>query len=148
MAFVVAGCSPAPPTSDDAKAELLALHAQVLDAHRRGDVEPWMRAEADEFVSANGGEITFPTAEERRAARTPYLASTSFEVYRDLVTPVVEVSPDGLLGWVIAQVEVRGTRTAADSTTTPVADVWAWIELYRRIDGEWKMVGNVSNRKS
>ena len=25
--------------------------------------------------------------------------------------------------------------------------VWAWIELYEKQEGEWKRIGNVSNRK-
>lgn len=133
-------------TADDPVADLLGMHEQVLEAHRTGDVGLWLSMESDAYVSANGGRITSPTLAERRAMREPYLSSTTFDVYRDLSDPVVEVSPDGQLGWVIAQVEVKGTQTT-DSTTTPIDDVWAWIELYRRIDGEWKVVGNVSNRQ-
>jgi hypothetical protein len=46
------------------------------------------------------------------------------------------------------QVEVAGTQIMPDSTTAPVQAVWAWIELYRKVDGQWKLVGNVSNRQN
>jgi len=147
VGIALAACSAPEPPGQDPAADLLAIHQRVLEAHRSGDVEGWMDVEGDEYVSANGGSITFPSLAERRAMREPYLRSTTFDAYRDLSEPIVEVSPDGQLGWVIAQVEVKGTRMTTDSTTATIEDVWAWIELYRKIDGQWKMVGNVSNRR-
>ncbi|HUE89405.1 MAG TPA: nuclear transport factor 2 family protein [Vicinamibacterales bacterium] len=146
--FAATACTAAPVDERDPGAELLEIHEQVLEAHRTGDVDLWMGAETDEFVSANAGSITFPTLAERRAMREPYLRSTTFDVYRDVTEPVVEVSPDGQLGWVIVQVEVAGTQIAPDSSTASIQAVWAWIELYRKVDGQWKLVGNVSNRQN
>ncbi len=134
-------------TTDAASEEqrLLALHEQVLNAHRTGDVDSWMAVEGDRYVSANNGSISFPTTDQRRAGREPYLAATTFTVYRDLRPPVVRVSDDGSQGWVMAEVEIRGTRVSGE-VETAVEAVWAWIELYEKQAGEWKLVGNVSNR--
>ena len=118
----------------------------VLEAHRSGDVDAWMAAEAEEVVSANRGEIKFPPAADRRVMRERYLGSTTFSAYRDLRPPIVQVSEDGTLGWVIAQVEVRGTRVV-EGEEMPVDSIWAWIELYEKRSGQWKLVGNVSNRQ-
>jgi ketosteroid isomerase-like protein len=132
----------------EAEAEaLLVLHAGVLDAHRRGDVDSWMASEADTVVSANRGVISFSSAEERREKRERYLGSTTFTVYRDFRAPIVSVSEDGTLGWVIAEVEVKGTRESGQEEPTPVEAVWAWIELYQKREGVWTAVGNVSNRR-
>lgn len=147
LALSLSACSRPSDGEGESRAQLLAMHEQVLEAHRTGDVEQWMAVEGDDYISANGGTITFPTTGERRGMREPYLLSTSFEVYRDLQDPIVEVSPDGQLGWVIAQVEMRGTQASSDSSTHPIEAVWAWIELYRKVDGAWKLVGNVSNRQ-
>jgi hypothetical protein len=140
-----AGCTAGPDLEAEA-AELRTLHERVLEAHRTGDVDGWMALEADEYVSANGGAITFPTATDRRAARAAYLSTTTFTVYRDLRPPVVRLSQDGVLGWLIAEVEVRGTQMS-DSGQTPVDAIWAWIELYEKDSGTWRLVGNVSNRR-
>ena len=142
---LASGCAPA---SDlDAEAEqLLGLHLRVLEAHRTGNVDSWMAVEASEYVSANGGTISFPTASDRRASREPYLSSTTFTTYRDLRPPIVRVSADATLGWLIAEVEVRGTRVV-DGVETPVDAIWAWIELYEKQSGAWKLIGNVSNRR-
>ncbi len=130
-----------------AEAELLAAHERILAAHRERDVEAWLALEADDYVSANGGEIRFPTKRERRAARQPYLESTTFTTYRDARPPMVGISDDGTSGWLIAQVETAGTRTLADGRQQALEAVYAWIELYRRVDGRWLVVGNVSNTR-
>ena len=134
----------APETSADERA-LRAAHETILRAHRENDLPAWTALEADEYVEANRGRVTFPTREERRARRAPYLDETRFTRYEDLREPIVEISDDGTMGWLIAEVGVRGTRTTADGTGEPVEFVAAWIELYRKLDGRWRLVGNVSN---
>jgi hypothetical protein len=143
--WLATGCA-TPPDPEAEVAELLGLHERVLEAHRTGDVEGWMAVEGNEYVSANGGEVTFPSAAERRAVREPYLRSTTFTVYRDLRPPVVRLSADATLGWVIAEVEIRGTQLS-NGVETPVEATWAWIELYEKQSGMWRLVGNVSNRR-
>ena len=146
LALVVCGCA----TSADQEAEIAALktlHAGVLEAHRQGDVDAWMAKEADTTVSANRGTISFQSSQERRARRERYLNATTFTVYRDLRPPVVKVSEDGTLGWVIAEVEIKGTHLSEEGEPSPVDGIWAWIELYEKQEGVWKAVGNVSNRR-
>jgi hypothetical protein len=72
--------------------QLLAAHQQVIQAHLHKDVATWLDGEADEYLSANRGEIMYPTKAERAAMRQPYLAQTEFSEYRDLMPPVVRVS--------------------------------------------------------
>lgn len=128
-------------------AALQAAHETVLQAHRDGDVERWLGVESDSYVVANRGRVTFPTMEERRAAREPYLANTRFSRYEDVSEPFVTISDDGSLGWLIAEVAVTGRQTLPDGSVEAVESVYAWIELYRRVDGEWRLVGNVSNSR-
>lgn len=128
------------------EAELLRLHQEVLQAHRQGDVDRWMAVEADPYLSVNGGRISFPTGEERRAARGPYLQRATFAAYRDLREPVVRVSGDGSMAWLAAEVEVVG-RLAGGDEEARFSEVWAWIELYEKVDGSWKIVGNASNSR-
>jgi hypothetical protein len=127
--------------------QLLELHSALIAAHLDGDVDRWMAIESMDYVSANGGRVTFPAWEDRRRARESYLESTEFEVYRDVQEPVVRISEDGSLGWLIAEVEVRGVTTGPGGERESFHDVWAWVELYQRTGAEWKLVGNVSNRR-
>ena len=145
-ALLLAGRAPAPPAADDV-GMLRALHDKVIRAHRESDVELLLEDEPADSVIANRGEVTRPTLDERRARLGGYLRATTFREYRDLTDPVVRVSADGTLGWVIVQVEAKGIRTTPDGAQEPIDFVSAWIELYEKRDGRWLRVGNVSNFK-
>jgi hypothetical protein len=129
------------------EAALRALHRTVLTAHLEGKVEPWMATEADRIVQANNGVISYPEKAARAAGRSDYLARTRFTVYRDLRDPIVSLSADGTLGWLLAEVETKGVQRGDDGVETPVDATWAWIELYEKQAGAWRGVGNVSNRR-
>lgn len=131
----------------DAQAELLALHEEAMRAHRESDAELLLRSDAPDFVSASRGQITRPTLDARRDRFQEYLGSTRFTEYVDLVPPVVRVSRDGSLGWVIVQVRATGVQITQDGGSRPLTFESAWIELYERHEGRWLRVGNVSNFK-
>jgi hypothetical protein len=138
----------APAADEDTwRAELLALHEDALQAHRQSDVALLLAADSEEFVLANRGVVSRPSLDQRRERFSAYLGATRFSHYVDTVAPVVAVSRDGSLGWVIAQVSGRGTQTSSDGKESPVEFEAAWIELYRRDPSGWKRVGNVSNFK-
>ena len=134
----------APP---EARAKLLALHEEVMRAHRESNADLLLRSEAPDSISANRGQITQPTLDARRARFQQYLGTTRFAEYIDLVPPVVRVSDDGSLGWVIVQVRAAGVQTTQDGGSQPLAFESAWIELYEHRGGSWYRVGNVSNFK-
>lgn len=121
---------------------LLQMHLDVLRYHIENDLDSWLATDSEDYVSANRGVISRPTIEEKRQRLQPYLDATEFSYYRDVVDPVVRVSEDGTLGWVICQVELAGVSDGEEFESA-----WAWIELYAKEDGEWRRVGNVSNRK-
>lgn len=128
------------------RSALLAMHEQVLRSHRTDDVDAWLALEADTMVVGNRGELTTSTKSETAQQRRQYLAAMEFSAYRDLQPPIVNISDDGTLGWVLAQVEIVG-RYGTPPDTTSVHDVWAWVELYERRPEGWRMVGNVSTAK-
>ena len=132
---------------DGDEAELLALHQTIINAHLNGDIDAWLAIEADTTISANGGKITHLGRSERRNAREPYLARATFESYRDVKPPMVRISDDGSLGWVIAEVEVIGWTANDDGSIEDISNVWAWIELYEKTPSGWKVEGNVSNSR-
>lgn len=140
-------CASAPSNRADDRARLLDLHAEAMEAHRVSDVERLLKAESDDYIVASRGEVSRPTLEERRSFLGPYLRATRFTEYVDVVPPVVKVSRDGTLGWVIAQVRARGEQVSASGAKQPIEFESAWIELYEKHGNEWRRVGNVSNFK-
>lgn len=149
MALWVVGVSSLPAVAGDAEvAEILKLHEGALAAHRANDIDALLGPESDvEYVLGSRGEVFFPTREERAAQLGPYLAQTKFTRYEDLIPPVVRVSDDATLAWLVCQVRVEGTRTMPSGETHPVDSTWAWIELYEKRDGKWVRAGNLSSMK-
>jgi len=145
VAAALISCAAAPVDTAGDRARLLALHEQAMDAHRKGDVELLLQAEAEDFVLASRGEISRPSLEQRRQFLGPYLRGVRFAEYIDVVAPVVHVSADGTAGWVIAQVRARGTEVGGAGRSLQFES--AWIELYEKRGGGWRRVGNISNFK-
>jgi ketosteroid isomerase-like protein len=138
-------CASVPGDVAGDRAALLALHEEAMEAHRKSDVDLLLRAEADDFVLVNRGEISHPGLEQRRQVLGSYLRGVRFSEYVDTAAPAVHVSADGGTGWLIAQVRARGTEVAGAGRALQFES--AWIELYEKRDGRWRRVGNVSNFK-
>lgn len=148
VVLVTAHCSSttATTTKDD-EAALLALHRDGIEAHLQNDVDRLLAPESDDFVLVNRGEVSHPDKKSRAAFLGPYLRSVRFERYADTIEPIVKVSPDGRLGWVIVQVEVKGVARTQAGTEEPLEFVSAWISLYEKRGDRWYRTGNVSNFK-
>ena len=142
----LAQCAPGSRVSSDLD-RLRALHEKVIQAHRQSKEELILEDEESDYVVANRGEVTRPSLAERRERLGSYFRSTSFREYRDVSEPVVSISSDGTLGWVIVQIQASGVQTAESGEKEPIEYVSAWIELYEKRDGRWLRVGNVSNFK-
>jgi hypothetical protein len=125
--------------------QLLALHQRAIDGHLQNDVEILLRDEEEDYVIGSRGGVFHPTKEERRQQLGPYIKATRFEVYKDEIPPIVKVSVDGTLGWVICQMLVRGEPDAGDGETAEGAFNSAWIELSEKRNGRWIRMGQVSN---
>ncbi len=127
--------------------QLLDAHQKIIQAHLSKDVASWLDLESDNYMSVNRGNISYPTKAERGAQRQPYLEITEFSEYRDLVEPVVEISEDSTLGWLTAQVQATGIQSVPNGDQVSFESTWAWIELYKKQEGQWLCVGNISNAK-
>jgi len=144
LANVVQQSSPAADVSDNA--QILAAHERVLQAHRQNDVDMLMEDTAEDYILVTNGEVIYPTVEERQLRFSEYFAITTFDKYEDSISPVVKVSADGTLAWLVARVIVEATQDVGGQDEQ-LAFVSAWIELYEKRNGRWIQTGNVSNFK-
>lgn len=138
--------SPAPLAGTD-ELTLRALHEKAMRAHRQSNADLLLEDDAENYVLVNRGEVSRPTLAQRRARLSSYLQSTTFEEYRDVTEPIVTVSKDGTLGWVVVQIHARGVQRTMPGKEEPLDFTSAWIELYEKRGGRWYSVGNVSNFK-
>lgn len=147
LALALLSCASGARLQSGDEDRLRQLHEEALQAHLESNVDLLLEAEEDDYVVSSAGAVSRPDRNARRQGLGPYLESTRFSVYRDQIPPVVKVSQDGSLGWVIAQIEAKGEQTEPDGTVAPIEFVSSWIELYEKRGGRWLRVGNVSNFK-
>ena len=60
----------------------------------------------------------------------------------------IRISPDGRLAWAMPHKRVR--LTAPDSSGAMVSDHtgFAWVELYLKLKGRWRLVGIASTERA
>ncbi|MFX1511498.1 MAG: hypothetical protein ACFFCQ_02825 [Promethearchaeota archaeon] len=129
------------------RAEILALHKKLIDAHWDKNVNFFIQNLSNNYLSVSNGDIRTPTKGEIRAQFTNYLNNTTFEEYKDLREPIIGFSKDGSMAWSIVQVKVKGRRTMDDGSARDLDFICAWITLYERQGEKWIRLGEVSTFK-
>ena len=132
--------------ADSEKLKLLAVHEAQLQAHRTGDVNLFLDTWHSSAVSVNKGSMETISKTDAYPRFEAYFAETKFVQYEEVKTPIVEVSLDGTLGWVSVEVHAKGERTSQQTGDTQTFEFTsAWVSLFRKIDNEWKLIGNSSS---
>ena len=141
--LVLAGCASQDPARR-AEAELLRLQTLQRRAHLEKDADLLTSTFADDFVSVADGVISRPTREESRERFQTYFDSVEFLAWDDISPPVVHVSTDGSVGHVLVhkRVHLRNPASGRESESE-----FAWLETYRRDNGEWRLTMVVSTQR-
>jgi hypothetical protein len=128
-------------------AELLRLHERARAAHlqRRAD---WLVSEwADTMFSLSRGGVsvgTMANREKGRAGFQEYLDASTFQAWDDIVPPRIRISPDGQMAYVIVQKRVHLTAKDSTGATVPERTRFAWMSVYEKKDGRWKLAAIAS----
>jgi tetratricopeptide (TPR) repeat protein len=126
------------------RTELLRIHALDREAHFRTDVERLQAHAGDELIAVSRGRIDRVTrAAERELFRDSFRGATYLE-WDDLQPPLVRVSGDGTMAWMIVRTRVRRTQRDVSGQDKAVSFVYAGIMTYEKRDGRWVRVANVS----
>ena len=145
--FVTAAASvqaQTPVNLEAEKAELLRLHKQGREAHFKTDVELLLADNPEEFVSVSGGKINRPRKADTRKMFTEYFRGAKYYEWDDVEEPIVRVSKDGSMGWMITRVRVRRVQKDKSGREVEEKFVYAGIMTYEKREGKWVRVANVS----
>ena len=133
---------PAPPAVDLAaeREALLAIHRAGIRAHVERNPDAIVERHADDFVSASRGKISRRTVAETREFFTKYFDGASYPQYEDAEEPVVKISDDGSMAWIMSRLRVRRVEKSGQEGSF----VYAGIMVYEKRDGRWMRIANVS----
>ncbi len=126
------------------KAELLRMHKADREAHIKTDVDLLQQHSPDEFISASDGKIHRSSKADERRMFSAYFRGARYYEYDDLEEPIIRVSNDASMAWMITRVRVRRVQKDAAGTEQEEKFVYAGIMTYEKKGGKWMRVANVS----
>lgn len=126
------------------KAELLRMHKLGREAHFKTDADLLLQGSAAEFISVSRGKISRPKQADQRKRFTEYFKDAKYFEWDDLEEPVVRISKDGSMAWMITRIKVRRTQKDASGKEIEEKFVYAGIMTYEKQNGKWVRVANVS----
>lgn len=134
-----------PDLAADEKAirELLKKEQQ---AHLEKNIDLLLSNGTPETIVVNRGIVSVPTEEQNRARFTHYFGSVNFIKWEDTADPIIRFSDDSSLAYAIIQKQVILTLKD-DVTAKPDTTDFAWMSVWRKMDGKWKMESIVSTNK-
>lgn len=125
--------------------ELLKIHKQGREAHFKTNVDLLLSDHpADGFISVTQGKIFRVTKDQSRERFESYFKGAQYYEWDDLEPPIIRVSKDGSLAWVITRLKVRRTQKDSSGTVQEQKFVYAGIMTYEKKDGKWIKTANVS----
>jgi hypothetical protein len=119
--------------------ELLELHNQQRVAHFNRDAKLLMSDSADDFTSVSNGKINRPAREKSISGIQRYFDSSTFLEWDDITPPVIRVSDDATMAYVIVHKKVRLLAKTETGGSQEETEVFAWVAIYQKRNGQWKM---------
>lgn len=126
------------------RAALLEVHRTDRRAHFETDANLLLERFTDEFISVSNGKIDRSTRAELRKTFEDYFRNAKYYEWDDLEPPVIRISNDATMAWMIVRTKVRRTQKLASGEEKERAFVYAGIMTYEKQKGKWIRIANVS----
>ena len=127
---------------------MLRLHKSDREAHFRTDIEQLQVSAPKEFITVSGGKIYRVTKSAELKHFTDYFKGAKYYEWDDVEEPIIRISKDGSMGWMITRIQVRRTQKSGAGAETERKFIYAGIMTYEKRDGKWVRVANVSTFES
>lgn len=126
------------------EAALLRLDEEARQAHFATDAGALLIHDAEPVLFVREGSVLPMTRAELTHIYVEDMRGATYHEWDYLEPPVVRVSDDATLGWVISRRKVRRTKREDDGTTAEQEFIYAGINTYEKRGGVWVRVANVS----
>ncbi len=120
--------------------EIADLHRAERRAHFDHDIEALLSTLGPSLIDVREGQITRMSREDVRRRFTEYFHMAKFSSWDDLEPPIIRVSPDGQMAWMIVRVRIVYTQTETSGKQTAQHTTGAWMAGYEKRAGKWLMV--------
>jgi hypothetical protein len=124
--------------------QLLKIHESDRRAHFETSANRIMEHATDEFISVSNGRVQQTTRAENLKFFEEYFKGAKYYEWDDLEPPIVRVSNDASMAWMIVRTRVRRVQTQSGGEAMERRFVYAGIMAYEKNGGRWVRVANVS----
>lgn len=129
-------------------AELVRLHKQAQTAHLTYDAKLFVEMFAENLTQIQSGRVVSRDKKANLERFHQYFGSYKFDEWEDIVPPIIKISQDGTLATVTVQKRVSGKYKDDKGVERTDKTVFAWLEVWEKINGEWKVVTVASTSKT
>ena len=149
LSVCLIGACKSKPDLQKEKAVILHLLQQERKAHLERDTDLFMAEFADSMINVNRGVVSSPSKSEHKERIGKYFGSVRFIKWDDVTEPVIRFSGDATLAYAIIQKMVILSFPDPEMTGNSKTDSteYAWVSIYRKQKGKWKVECNVSTNK-
>ncbi|HZR38931.1 MAG TPA: hypothetical protein VFB12_02360 [Ktedonobacteraceae bacterium] len=131
--------------TEQEKARLLQLHKNALQAHLEKDAEAFLAAYAPQWYDVRSAGIRLRTPEEAFPSIDRYFRRTHFTDFRELTPPIIHLSTDASMAWVIGEMFVQASQEVTHEQERDFSFRCTWVSIYEKDDkGEWGQVVDAS----
>lgn len=127
--------------------ELLKLQEQQKTAHLTYNAELFADMFNERVTQLKKGAVSTATKAENLSRFKNYFAQFKFLEWEDIRPPVIRLSRDGTMATVIVEKRVRGTYKDENGQEKTGLTEFAWLEVWEKIDGKWKLMTVASTEK-
>jgi hypothetical protein len=127
------------------RGELLKLHQQDRQAHFQTSADLLLSHHpVDGFISVSQGKISRLARAESRKRFETYFKDAKYYEWDDLEMPIIRISNDGSMAWMIVRLKVRRAQKNSSGAEREEKFVYSGIMTYEKKEGKWLKVANVS----
>jgi len=126
------------------KTELLRLHKSNREAHFKTDVDLLFENSPEEMISVSRGKVSRSKTAAGRKVFAEYFRGAKYYEWDDLEEPIIRVSKDASMAWMITRIRVRRVQRDAAGAEREEKFIYAGIMTYEKRGGRWVRVANVS----
>lgn len=119
---------------------LIELHELQRTAHFNRDAKLLVSILADDYTEINNGKVTSSKKEDLIKRFQDYFDLATFIEWDDITPPIIEVSDDATIAYVLVNKRVKLTTQDKKEELT----IFAWTATFKNINGNWLMTSITS----
>ena len=121
---------------DAERAALLEIHKQDRRGHFETNPQILAEHQGDDFICVGNGEITHMSLADFLSGFERSFKNATYHEWDDLESPIIRISDDATLAWMIVRNRVRRHQTQDDGSEVERKFIYAGIMTYEKKDGK------------